>query len=400
MSFSKMSRDLKLLIVFSGLRYVTELFLDAFMVSFLMQVATNQIISVSTYKLFEYVATALGCVLFAGWCKHRNKVTVFRLSVLPKIALLISIILLGNNVPQHVFILGMLYGLCAGLYYLPTNAMVGEKVSSDIMGDFMGTQNAVSHAAQIIFPVVLGYFIDTGSYISMSYVLLGLSFLELGLMMLLTPSQHRSKDPMDYGGFIRCALRFPVIKKLFVMELMRGVGNGLLVSVITMYTIYMFKTDFNLGIFTTLFSLCSMLATWCIGRVCRPRMYPIIVYMCMLMIGFGISLFIWHTTPITFLIYNFVYSTAIIGMDQICKVNMFKLSRSKCVTNNHKIEFFVFRDFILFLGRWVGCVCLMYIGVFGEYSWLRWFLALITVAMLVAGYSAIRIMSPRTKNKK
>ena len=397
MSFSKMSRDLKLLIVFSGLRNITELFLGAFMVSFLMQVSTNQIISVSTYKLFEYVATTLVFFLFAGWCKRRDKVNVLRLSVLPKIVLLLSIILLGNGVAQHVLVLGLLYGFSAGMYYLPSNSMTGEKVPSNLMGYFMGTQNAVNYTAKIVFPVVLGYFIDTGSYVSVSYVLLGLSILELGLMMLLTPSRHRSKNPVDYGGFIRCAFRFPVIKKLFKMELMRGFGNGLLTSVITMYTIYMFKTDLKLGFFTTFFSLCSVFSTWCMGRFCHQRRYPIVVSVCMLLTMFGISLFVWHTTPITFLIYNFVYATAIVVMDQICKVNMFKLSKSKCVTNNHKTEFFVLRDFTLFIGRWVGCVGLMYLGVFGDYGWLRWYLVFITMTILLAGYMAIRIMLPKRK---
>ena len=70
-------------------------------------------------------------------------------------------------------------------------------------------------------------------------------------------------------------------------------------------------------------------------------------------------------------------------MDQIATVNTFNLSRSRCVTQNHKIEYFVLRDFALFVGRWFGFTGLMYIGVFGGYDWLRWYLLGITVAIVV-----------------
>lgn len=387
----KLSRDTRLLIMFSGFRHVTELFLGTFMISFLMQIASNQILSVSIYKLFEYAATCFGFFLFANWCKRHDKVNVLRLSVLPKIALLVSIIVLGDRITDYVILMGFLYGLCAGMYYLPTNAMIDEKVPSRSVGYYMGTLNAVNHAVKIIFPVVLGIFINTGSYVSVSYVLLGLTIIEALLMCLLTPSRHRSRKPIDFGGFVRCVLRFSIIKKLFALELLRGFGHGLLTSVIAIYTIYMFKTDLNLGVFTTLFSLCSVISSWCLGRFCPNKNYPFVISLCMLMTMFGVSVFIWRATPLTFLIYNFVYATAILVLDQLCKVYLFTLSKSSCVTNNHKIEFFVLRDWVLFMGRWIGYLGMMYIGVFGGYPWLRWYLGVIAFVLMLIGFLSINI---------
>ena len=108
----------------------------------------------------------------------------------------------------------------------------------------------------------------------------------------------------------------------------------------------------------------------------------------MLLTLVAISIFVYRTTPITFLFYNLVYATAMILMDQICSVGMFNLSRSRCVTANHRVEYFVFRDFALFLGRWIGYVGLMYIGVFGGYAWLRWYLVVITLAILLSSLAA------------
>lgn len=397
MNTQKLTRDQKLLIAFSALRNVTELFLGTFLISFIMHLAANQILSVSIYNLFQYVTTCAGFFLFANWCKRRNKVTVFAMHLIPKVALLLSIIILGDRCAEYVIPLGVLYGISAAMYYLPANTMTGEKVHPKMMNRYIGTRNAINYAVKIIAPMTLGFFISEASYVDLAYVLLAVVLVELILMRGLTPSHHKSKQGFDIAGFCRCIFRFPVIRRLFAMEIMRGFGLGLLSTVITMYTVYMFKTDLNLGIFTTIFAGCSIVTSWAFGRWGKQKYWPYILGVAMLIIMGAISLFVYNTTPITFLVYNLVYATAIIVIDQASAVNVFRLSRSRCVTANHKIEYFVFRDAALFIGRWIGFVGLMYIGVFGGYDWLRWYLVVITGAILLCGAIAIQLVHKQKK---
>lgn len=384
----KLSRDFKLLITFSALRNISDLFLGTFLVSFIMHLSASQIVSVSMYKLFEYAATCAGFFLFAQWCKRYNKVAVFALNLIPKIMLLVAIIMLGDRVVDWVIPLGLLYGIGAAMYHLPMNSMVGEKIASNMMNRYIGAKNTVIYIVKILTPVLLGIFIDTGSYVDMAYVMLGLTVVELGLCFGLSPSRHKTRRPIDFVGFFRCMMRFPVIRTMFRMEVLRGFGVGLLGTVITMYTVYMFHTDLNLGIFTTIFAIFSIITSWAFGRWGRRKLYPYMLVVAMIVVLAAMSIFVWNTTPATFLLYNFVYATAIVLMDQISSVTILNLSKSKCVTANHRIEYFVFRDFALFLGRWVGFVGLMYIGVFGGYAWLRWYLVAITATILVAGAMA------------
>lgn len=396
---SKLSRDLKLMLTFSVLRNVYDLFLGTFFISFIMQLSANEIISVSMYKLFEYTATVAGFILFANFCKRHNKVTVFALNIIPKIILLSAIILLQERIIDYIVPLGLIYGIGAAMYHLPMNTMVGEKVAAPIMTKYIGIKNSLIHITKIITPVLLGLFITAGSYVETAYVLLGLAVIELALSFMLTPSRHRSRKKIDFKGFFLCMLRFPVIRKLFLIEILRGLStSGVLATVITMYTVYMFHTDLNLGIFTTIFAACSIFASYLLAKFGTKQKFPQILAACMLVIFGGLSIFIWKTTPITFLIYNFVYATAITILAQICDINMFNLSKSKCVTANYTTEYFVFRDTALFIGRWVGFVILMYIGVFGGYDWLRYYLVGITVAMLIAGTMSVSI-SQHIKDK-
>lgn len=383
------SQDLKLMIGFSALRNISDLFLGTFFLSFVMHLATNEILAVSMYKLFEYVATILGYVLIANLCKKYDKVYVFGLNLVLKATLLLLIIFLGDGAIDYIIPLGLLYGLGAAMYHLPMHTMVGEKVAASSMTRYIGIKNAINYTAKFAMPVVLGIFITVSSYTQMACALLVLTVIEFFMIMGLTRSRHRASTSVDFLGFARCMMRFPVIKKLFFIEVLRGFStSGALGTVITMYTVYMFHTDMNLGIFTTIFSFCTIITSFLFGRFAKRNHFPLILLVCTLVSIACMSLFVFNTTPYTFLIYNFINATAIAVMVLICDINVYNLSQSRCVKNDHKIEYFVFRDAALFIGRWVAYVILMYIGIFGDASLLRYYLAVVTVAILAAGLMA------------
>ena len=78
-------------------------------------------------------------------------------------------------------------------------------------------------------------------------------------------------------------------------------------------------------------------------------------------------------------------------LEHISNVNMFNLSQSKLIQEQHQTEYFVFRDFAIFIGRWIGFVGLMYIGVFGGYDWLRWYMIPITGAIILFGVTSYQL---------
>lgn len=389
---SKLSADVKLLLAFDAVRKVSDLYLSTFLVSFIMRTAVYEIISVSMYQLFHYAAIITGFVLIASWVKRKNKILVFGFNLIPKIILLVLIASLHGNVAEYVIPLGLLIGINSAFYWLPMHTMIGEKVGVNNMTKFTGYKNAISGATKILAPVLLGLFITVGSYEQMAVVLLGLCVVEFIMMFFLTPSQHRSKERLDLRGFFNCMMRFPIIRKLFSIEVMRGFTiSGTLATVMTMYTVYMFKTDLNLGFFTTLFAVFSIITSYFFGKYAKKSMFPRILFVASMASLFSLAMFVIHTSQITFLIYNLVYSTGMLLLLQISDINAYNLSNAKCVTRDHKTEYFVFRESALAIGRIVGFVVLMYIGVFGGYEYLRYYLIVLTIAILLMGYWSIRI---------
>lgn len=387
-----MTKDIKLLLTFNSLRKITDLFVGTFLVSFIMHSSINEIISVSIYQFFNYLALIAGFYIFADWVKRKNKVNVFRLSQIPKIIMLAMIVFMHGDINEYIIWLGMLVGLNGAMYWVPMHTMVREKVGRENMTKFTGYKTAISGLTKIVAPVALGFFISVGSYEQMAKVVLVFAVIEFILSFFLSSSKHRSKNKLDLKGFFNCMMRFPIIRKLFSIEVMRGFStSGALGTVITMYTVYMFKTDMNLGIFTTVFSCFSIVAAYLFGRFCSKKMFSRILFAASMAALLSLTLFICNTVEWTFLIYNFVYVTGISLMEQITEINMYNLSNSKCVTRDHKTEYFVFRETALAIGRLTGFLILIYVGVFLGYEYLRYYLALLTVAILLVGFWSIKI---------
>jgi len=389
---NKFSWDIKLLLIFQSLHRISDLFCMTFLVSFLVQNSTHEILSVSLYNFFFYAVSILGFFAIADWVKRHNKVAIFRFHLIPKILLFSAIIFMSGSIVEHVVLLGTLYGLACAFFWLPIHLMIGEKVAPNIMPAYSGYSNALGGITKILTPVLLGIFITTSSYEQVAVVLLGLCVIEFGLSFFIKPSMHRSKKKLDIVGFFKCMMRFPIIRKLFWVEMLRGFSvSGALGAVIVMYTVYMFKTDLNLGIFTTIFSIFSVITSLLFGRFVTKKMFPGILFSSVLASTLTLGLFMFYTTPVTFLMYNFIYVTGISLLLHVSEVNMYNLSNSKCVTREHKTEYFVFREAALVTGRLVGFVALMYLAVFGGYEYLRYFLGLFTITIILLGYYSIKI---------
>ncbi len=391
----QLTRSAKLLIILGVFRTISELFFQTFLVAFLMHISTNEIIAVSTYNLFFYATTALFFVLLAGYCKRGNTTKLFAFNILPKVALLALIITIGDRLGQYIIPLGVLYGIGTAVYYLPKNILVGTHVTNDMTTKYVGLETAVYYAVKLITPIVLGALITLGSYIEIAWVILGLTLIESVFIYQMVRTPHHDTplgQRTDFQGFLRCVLQSPLICSQIWVEMLRGASTaGPMSVVITMYTVYIFHTDLNLGVLTTIFALCSIATCFVFSRYIKQSHFPIILKICIPVILAIMTCFITDTTPLTFIIYNFTYATIIQILQQIFTTNIYSVSKSKCYDTSHNIEYFVVRDVALFIGRWAAFVVLIYIGVFGDVSMLRYYLGLITGLMLLAGILSAKV---------
>ena len=388
--FQKLSRDSWVLIAFSSLRKLTDVFVGSFLVAYIMRLATNDIVAVSIFRLMEYWVLGFGSIFIAYLCKAYNKVFIFGVHLVAYVVLMAALIILGDNVIEQLFFIGALYGAVEVFYSFPFNLMLTEKIAPHQMARFISIKSAWRNAVSIIAPTVLGIFITIGSFVDMARVMLVIICIEFGLLFMLGRSRHCDRCPIDFRGFTRRIMRFPVIRHMFLGEGLRGFAD-LIGTTVTMYTIYLFHTDLNLGFFTTAFAICTVLVSAVYSHYSQQRYFTFVTQICVLMLLAGIGAFCVSPDKITFLMYNFVYATAMNIVYHICDAVMFNLGQSHMVTNNYKSEYLTLREISFCTGRWVALVALLYIGVYGGVQLLRWGVLLMGGAIVLAAQISVAV---------
>ena len=388
--FQKLSRDSWVLIAFSSLRKLTDVFVGAFLVAYIMRLATNDIVAVSIFRLVEYWVLAFGSILIAHLCKAYNKVFVFGLHLVAYVVLMAALIMLGDNVIEQLFLIGTLYGVAELFYRFPFNLMVTEKVVPHQMARFISIKSAWRNAVSIIAPTVLGIFITIGSFVDMARVMLIIICLEFGLLFMFGRSRHRDSCPIDFSGFTRRIMRFPIIRHMFLAEVLRGFAD-LMGTTVTMYTIYLFHTDLNLGFFTTAFAICTIIVSTVYSHFSHHQHFAFVAQMCVLGFAVGVGSFCAAPGQITYFMYGFVYATAANIIYHICDAVMFNLGQSHLVTNNFKSEYLTLREISFCTGRWAALIALLYIGVFGGVAILRWGVLVMGIALILSTQISVAV---------
>jgi len=379
----KLTKDELILTVFSVCHTVSNLFLGTFVISFLMHNAINDVVSVSVYRLFYFFAICVTFILATNWCKNGNKHIVFGMNIIARIVLLGLIAILGPNATDCVITLGVLYGIFDGFWNLPMYGMVIDNVQSERMVFFIGTKNAIKNIVKILIPVVLGALITIKSLQNVAWIIMGISALEIFMLFKLSPQKHHKYKRASLSNFWKKIKTNCVLRKIFFSEILRGFA-WVLETVVVMYIVNVFHTDMNLGIWSTVFAICTIIASWAFGRFCSERDFKWVIAICSGLLIFSAVSLIIDVNRVSTLIYAFAYAVAIEIMNQVCSATTMNLARTKFVTDAYHTEYFVTRDVMLFIGRWIACVSMIYIGVFNMNYILKYFIALLFFAQILA----------------
>lgn len=368
---------------FAVFHTVSNLFLGTFVVSFLMHNTINEIVSISTYRFFEILAICLTFVITANWCKNGNRTVLFGMNIVARIILMGLIAVLGSNAAGWLVVLGILYGVFEGFYNLPMHAITIENVCAKRMVFFVGTKEAIVHTFKILVPVTLGTMLTTTSLQSVAWAIMIMAIMEFFMLFLLPPCRNPKHQPIDFIGFYNHLRETPLLRKIFLSELLRSFA-WILETVVVMYIVDAFHTDMNLGIWSTIFAICTIVASWAFGRFCSNRDFRWIVLSCSVLLAFSAAALIIGVNRFSILLYSFAYAVGIVTTNKICGTNILNVGQSRFVIKNIRIEYLVMRDVVLFFGRWAGCLCLMYIGAFNLHGALQYLIAILFLSHILA----------------
>lgn len=348
-----LSRNYKVLFSMRLLKGILTNFVDVFLVLYFINVSNNNILPLGIYKLVDITTIWLVIFLLRNYCKSKNRVWLMRIGIVLYFIYFLAIILLKEQVVNYIYLIGLLYGLEEGFYYSVYNTIESDGIENKDREKYLGTYNAWKNIVSIIFPLFFGSLIEKSGFINTIIVVLIIVALQIILSIVLKDNNIPKESKTDLKEFNDVIKEHPELKSIIQTNICSGLtySEGALSYVITIYIIKVFSESVSLGIFTSIFSVISIIIGFLFVKVIKPKYYikllcttlPItIILLCIMLLNCNF---------ITVVLYNLFQTISKLLSDLIRERNIFNFSNIETIKRKYKVEYFLTLEKSLFIGR-------------------------------------------------
>ncbi len=382
-----------IIIAINAMKKIMILFLGPFLTAYFIQASQESIVDLSIYYIFSYILLAIGSFVVASIIKNKFRMGMFRIGVILNFFYILSIIILKENIINHLALISILYGISSSAYWFPYNLFVINKIDNSYRTEYTVKSQIVSSIIGVLFPILLGSIITATNYELTAVIILFISLVQIILSFLLTRDLKDNLPKFNLKNTWKKLKNNSQIKKMSIVEFFVGmnVSDGALEILMTILIFNSFKTNLNLGIITSIATILSIVAVHVYGKIYKNRNDKnIIIASSVIPVLSVLLLLIWKNS-ITIIIYNFCYVIFTSLLTLTREIRLFNISDSNIVNKNNQIEFFAIREGILNCGRIIGYLMLLLAGISGSQLVLNIIMVILTLSILIMGVNIKKI---------
>ena len=342
-------------------------------------------IYISIYYIIVWIVATIGALLVGNYIKRKNKVTLYRCGIVILTVFILLIIILNEKILDYVWLMAIIYGISVSTTGFPFNMMESELVSDKERTKYIGYKHAFGEAPKVIAPIFLGAYITYTSYKTTAILVLAFSIIKL-INSCFIKNVNVVKEKIDLRKFVNTLKghsQYPILK-LYIIEFLKGITvNGVLDKIIALLIIYEVKTDLNLGIWSSIFSVCMIITMFVFAKKYNKNSSNTILTVCSFNIIVSFILLLFSINITTIILYNIVYYIFIKIVFSISEINLFDYANKPPFSKELNVEYFIFREIFLNSGRILGYVILLLIGLTRNLEYLKIFFLCMTIALIL-----------------
>lgn len=366
---------------------IISLFGETFLVAYFLQISNENIVQVSTYYIIVYALLGLGNVLLGNILKSnpKNRVILYRISIIVKSIYILLIVLFKEDISQYFIIFAISYGMAEALYWSAHDVMNIEIVDNMNRKKYMTTKRILGKVVNIVIPIVLGTSIELTSFGNMAIYIFVLTLIQIIISLNIDTNRFKNnenKEKYSLKKYIKeiSAGQKKKLNKLYILAFLYGIMMDTIRVLVVVITIMTFKTSLNLGILTTIFSICSMISLYAFNRLYRGKYAKSLLTICSILVVLGVLGLILNINRTTLIIYNFTYSITIYILEV-----MFKIKSDDIVREYHiekwLVEYHTFIEGFMDIGRITGFLLMLLIGSLNNIVYFKLLLLLVTMSI-------------------
>ena len=368
MKNKRLSFPTKILILDNILCKVFSVFTGIFLSAYFYKISEDYVFQLALYNVVGWIFATLGAVFLADMIKRKDKIWFYRIGIIIKTIFAFTILILGQDITNHVISLGILYGLVTATNGFPFNMIESENITNGERIRYLGYGNALTGIVSIIAPLIIGRYITETSYTATAVPIIVITIMEL-LISFFLKSKNRTTEKLALKSFFKNFLKDKTLWRLYIIEFLKGFNrNGVMSLIASLIVIRALSNDTAIGDWSSVFAALSTIAMLAFAKYYKKSHQTIVVSVFTLTILASTILVLISPNFMSIVFYNIAYDVFLFVVDRIANTNLFDYSNSGIYKNRYNTEYFTFRELFLNAGRILGYSILMFLALLGVVS--------------------------------
>lgn len=360
----KLSSGAQILILNQVLSKMISIFLNTFLAAYFYKITQQNIFYLSLYNMIGWFVATIGAFWTADFIKRKNKMNVYRFGTLIQIVYIFIIILMKEKIVNYVWLIGIIYGISVATIGFPFNMIKSEQISNQERSRYLGYEVVATESVSLIVPILLGAYITAYSYEVTAGLILVFAILKL-ILSFFIQNKNVQTSQINLRKMWQIFVKDENLKKLYLVEFLKGFNRyGVMSLVVSLLMIYQTENDLELGSWTSLFSLFTIISMYLFGKYYHEaqkrkmlEVSAIVTIASFIYIAFSVNL-------VSVVAYNIAYAVFMNIILNITEKDLFDYANREPFAKELNTEYFVLRELFLNIGRIVGySILLVAVGI-------------------------------------
>lgn len=391
-SRKKLSQNEKYLIANDLIYKITALFAETFLVAYFLKVTNENIVQIAAYYIIVHAIMGIGSVLIGNFIKGKPRVRtkILSLGVIIRALFILFIVILGDKLASNYVIVAIFCGISETLYWSTHELIFVDVTNNGNRKDYMAIKKILGTIVSIVAPIILGSTIELASFAKIAVYVFVLSAIQILLSLKISPddfctnnSQNEKYDMKEYIKELRKSENSK-LKSYYKSNLLYGIIENPMSTLVTIITVMTFKTSLNLGILTTIFSICSIGALYLYKKYYNKKNSKVLLTVCSTLILIGATGLVINIGKVTLVIYNFACTLGLRIFDAIFNTQKGDLIE-ECHIEKRNVEHVMLNAFLTDLSRVIGFCLILIVGLINNMIIFK--ILLLFIALCVPIYS-------------
>lgn len=392
----KLNKQTISLIICEIVMTISMMFLDTFLVAYFFQLTDRNVTVISIYYMIAYAIVGIIFWLGGDVVKTKSRVKVFQCGMILNCIYILTIGILGDKCKEFYILLGILFGLSQGVYWIAGHTLRSELIPFEDTKRYITIQGIIGRIVKIVFPIVIGTSIELTSFKQVAILMFILTIIQVYTSTKLKQNVTKIEEfnLLHYLKKItKLGEKAKGVKRSYQLAFYEGFNSSLLSTLITIIIMMAFQTSFNLGALTTVFSIFAIVANMIYEKFYKKehaKMYIIICTLLPVISVIGLLIGINKGTVIFYNIINAIFITILSNIKSTSRYNCLNIEGLE----NNKVEHQSTFELSMAGGRVVAYLMLLIVGLLNGIMYFK-ILLLISTLTLIPGSIYLYEMSKK-----